>query len=148
MSPGLDAESKSTAEGFLNETSGVLALNEYKQAMDSYGKAQKSGKKDAILASVEKFKAIINEYPTTKYGDLSHGKIGDAYTMLADKEVNYYYDALEYFNYLPKKYATLVPSDNQVEGAINYCLRQIQVIQDYMKSKNIPLRQTQEGGNE
>lgn len=146
--PGLDAESKSTAEGFLNETSGVLALNEYKQAMDSYGEAQKSGKKDAILASVEKFKAIINEYPTTKYGDLSHGKIGDAYTMLADKEVNYYYDALEYFNYLPKKYATLVPSDNQVEGAINYCLRQIQVIQDYMKSKNIPLRQTQEGGNE
>lgn len=146
--PGLSEASKSTAQGFLNETLGVLALNEYKQAMEALRQAQNAAVKDDILAAIELFKAIAKEYPTTKFGDLSNGKIGDAYTLLADKEEHYYHDALEYFNFLPKKYATIEPADQQVGDAINYCFRQVRIIQEYIKSRNILPRQAPEGGNE
>ncbi|MDE0085709.1 MAG: hypothetical protein OXU23_08375 [Candidatus Poribacteria bacterium] len=147
--PGLSAESKNTAEGFLNETESFLAHNEYKYAIASLGKAQRAAKKSDIEAAIDLFKAITKAYSETKYGDLSYGKLGEAYTMLANKEENYYPYALYYFQFLPKKYATDSPADSQVDDAINYCILKANEIQAYMKSKNIePFQGEPEDGNE
>ena len=78
----------------------------------------------------------------TKYGDLSYGKLGEAYTILAGNEENYFADALYYFQILPKKYATRPPPDSQVEDVINYCIQKASEIKSYMRSQNIPERQT------
>ena len=147
--PGLSAESKNTAEGFLNETESFLAHNEYKYAITSLGRAQRASKKSDIEEAIGLFRAITKDYSETKYGDLSYGKLGEAYTMLANKEENYYPYALYYFRFLPKKYATDRPDDSQVEDAINYCILKANEIQAYMNSKNIePLQGEPEDGNE
>ena len=146
--PGLSSESKNTAQSFINETASFLAHNEYKYATTSLGKAQKAAKKSDIEAAIELFKGITKAYSTTKYGDLSYGKLGEAYTILADKEENYYAEALYYFNFLPKKYPTTKPPDPQVEEAINYCILKASEIQAYMRANNIPERQSPpEDGN-
>lgn len=147
-SPGLSDDAKRMARGFVSETEGYLALNEYKHADTTIEAAQKSGKKTEIEGAIDLFKAVIKAYPNTKWADLSHGQLGDAYTMLADKEEHYYADALYYFRYLPyRKYATVEPPDPQVKKALVYCTRQAQKVSDYMKSKNIPPRKEPEGGN-
>jgi len=146
-SPGLSSESKNTAQAFLNETASFLAHNEYKYANSSLGQAQKAGKKEDIEAAIKLFKSIAEDYSNTKYGDLSYGKLGEAYTMLANNEENYYADALYYFNVLPKKYATSKPSNPQVEEVINYCVLKASQIKEYMIAQNIPERQVSEDDN-
>ena len=136
--PGLSTESKNTAQGFLNETASFLAHNEYKYAISSLREAQRADKKPEIEAAIDLFKAITEEYSTTKYGDLSSLQLGEAYTMLANKEENYYAQALYYYQVLPKKYAIVEPADPQVKEAINRCIRKASEIQEYMRSKNIP----------
>lgn len=143
-SPGLSSESKNTAQTFLNETASFLAHNEYKYANSSLGQAQKAGKKEDIEAAIKLFKSIADDYSNTKYGDLSYGKLGEAYTILANDEENYYADALHYFNVLPKKYATSKPADPQVEEVINYCVLKASEIKAYMSARNIPERQVSE----
>ncbi|MCE2400396.1 tetratricopeptide repeat protein [Candidatus Poribacteria bacterium] len=146
--PGLSAESKNTAQGFLNETASFLAHNEYKYAISSLGRAQRASKKSDIEAAIELFRAITKAYSTTKYGDLSYGKLGEAYTILANKEENYYAQALYYFQVLPKKYAVINPPDPQVQDAINYCILKANEIKAYMQANNIqPLQQAPEEGN-
>ena len=145
--PGLSQESKNTAQTFRNETASFLAHNEYKYANSSLGQAQKAGKKADIEAAIKLFKSIAKEYEKTKYGDLSYGKLGEAYTILANKEENYYADALYYFNFLPKKYATKPPSDSQVEQVIDYCVRKASEIKTYMRSRNIPERKVPQDNN-
>ena len=147
--PGLSAESKNTAESFLNETESSLAHNEYTYAHALLGKAQRAAKKSDIETAIELFKAITKNYSTTKYGDLSYGELGKAYTMLANKEENYFAHALYYFQLLPKKYATIEPTDSQVKDAINYCIGKMNEIQVYMRDKNIqPLKEAPEDENE
>ena len=146
-SPGLSSESKNTARTFLNETASFLAHNEYKYANSSLGQAQRAGKKEDIEAAIKLFKTITEDYSNTKYGDLSFGKLGEAYTILANNEENYYADALHYFNVLPKKYATSKPADPQVEEVINYCVLKASEIKAYMKARNIPERQVSEDDN-
>ena len=145
--PGISDESKSSAQGYINETASILAHNEYKFANTELGKAQRSGKKVEIEEAIKLFKAIAKDYATTKYGDLSYGKLGEAYTMLANNEENYYADALFYFQVLPKKYALQPPEDGQVEDAINYSILKANEIKAYMKSRNIPERQVSEDDN-
>ena len=145
--PGLSEESKSTARTFLNDTASVLAHNEYKFANKALGQAQQAGKKADIEAAIKLFKSITEDYANTKYGDLSYGKLGEAFTILANKEENYYADALYYFNFLPKKYATKKPADPRVEEAINYCVLKASEIKAYMKAQNIPERQVPEDAN-
>ncbi len=139
--PGLSSDSKNTAQTFLNETASFLAHNEYKFANTALGQAQRAGKKADIEDTIKLFKAISENYSNTKYGDLSYGKLGEAYTILANDEENYYADALYYFNVLPKKYATIKPNDPQVEEVINYCIIKASEIKNYMKARNIPERQ-------
>ena len=136
--PGLSPESKNTAESFIVETASYLAHNEYKVAISTLGDAQKAAKKSDIESAIDLFKGIAKNYPETKYGDLSYGKIGEAYTMIANKEESYFAHALYYFQVLPKKYARLKPNDPQVEDAINYCLLKSSDIQAYMNANNIP----------
>ena len=147
-SPGLSDNAKSTAQGFIDETEESLALNDYKEAKAALSDARQKAKKSEIEAAIEAFKAITVDYPNTKWSDLSYGLLGDAYTILADKEEKYYADALYYFRYLPyTKYKTTVPADPQVEKATNYCTQQAQKVSDYMKLKNIPPRQESAGDN-
>ena len=140
-SSGISPESKSSAETYINETASILAHNEYKFADTSLSDAQTSGKKVDIEEAIKLFKTITKDYSTTKYGDLSYGKLGEAYTMLAGNEENYYADALYYFQVLPKKYTLKPPPDTQVEDVINYCIQKASEIKVYMRSKNIPERQ-------
>ena len=139
--PGISSESKNSAQTYINETAGILANNEYKRANTSLTDAQRSGKKVDIEAAIKLFKEIASNYSTTKYGDLSYGKLGEAYTILANNEENYYADAYYYFQVLPKKYALKEPPDTQVKEAINYCIQKSSQIKDYMKLRNIPERQ-------
>ena len=141
-SPGISDESKNSAQTYLNETAGILAHNEYKFADTSLSDAQRSGKKTDIEEAIKLFKTITKDYSMTKYGDLSYGKLGEAYTILAGNEENYFADALYYFQILPKKYATKPPIDSQVEDVINYCIQKASEIKSYMRSQNIPERQT------
>ncbi len=140
-SPGLSAESKGTAQSFRDETASFLAHNEYKHADNSLKKAQRAAKKSDIEAAIELFKSITNDYPRTKYGDLAYGRLGEAYTMLADKEEKYYADAYYYFRVLPKKYNVINPHDPQVKDAMEYGNRKAAEILAYMKANNIPERQ-------
>ncbi len=147
--PGLSAESKNTAQSFLNETETSLAHNEYKYAHTLLSNAQRSAKKPDIERAIELFKAIAENYSATKYGDLSYGELGKAYTILAGKEENYFAHALYYFQVLPKKYATKPPADSQVKDAIEYCIGKVSEIQPYMREKNIqPLKEAPEAENE
>ncbi len=140
-SPGLSAESKGTAQSFRSETASYLAFGEYTHAENSLKKAQRSLKKSDIEAAIELFKAIARDYPTTKYGDLAYGSLGQLYTMLADKEESYFADAHYYFRVLPKKYNEIQPSDPKVRDAIEYCNRKATEILEYMKANDIPERQ-------
>lgn len=137
-SPGLSAESKSKAETFRIDTLSYLAHNEYEHARKSLGAAQRSGKKSDLEAVIKLFKAVVKDYPDTKYGDLSYGRLGDAYTMLANKEEVYYPDALYYFKFLPNKYATKEATDTQVKDAIEYCIRKRNQVREYMIEEEIP----------
>ena len=146
-SPGLSDESKGVARGFRDDTASFLAHNEYQQADDALRKAGRAGKKSDIEAAIDMFKSIAKDYHTTKYGDLAYGKLGDAYTMLADKEEHYFADALYYYRFLPIKYNVESPGDAQVKDAIDYCSREAAEVQAYMKAKNIPERQAPPGDN-
>lgn len=146
-SPGLSAESKGTAQSFRDETASFLAHGEYKHADNSLKKAQRAAKTSDIEAAIELFKTIIKDYPKTKYGDLAYGKLGEAYTMLADKEESRFADAYFYFRFLPKKYSTIQPSDPQVRDALEYCNRKATEIFAYMKANNIPERPEPESDN-
>ena len=146
-SPGLSEKSKNDAEGFLGDTESYLAHNEYEHARKTLGRAQRSGKKSEIEAVIELFKAIVKEYPDTKYGDLSYVRLGDAYTILANKEEKYYPDALYYFKRLPKKYELREATDIQVKDGINYSITKSIDIEEYMQDQNIQPRQESEGDN-
>ncbi len=147
--PGLSPDSKNTAQSFLTETETSLALNEYDYAHKLLGKAQRAGKKSDVERAIELFKAITKNYAATKFGDLSYGELGKAYTILAGEEENYFAHALYYFQVLPKKYATVPPTDTQVKDAIEYCIDKVNEIQPYMQDKNIqPLKEAPENGNE
>ncbi len=139
-SAGISTESKNSAQTYINETASILAHNEYKFADTSLTDAQRSGKKTDIEAAIKLFKTIAKDYATTKYGDLSYGKLGEAYTILANNEENYYADALYYFEVLPKKYALKSPADAQVGDVIDYCIQKASDIKLYMRSRNIPER--------
>ena len=145
--PGISSDSKNSAQTYINETAGILANNEYKRANTALTAAQRSGKKTDIEAAIKLFKTIAADYSTTKYGDLSYGKLGEAYTILANNEENYYADAYYYFQRLPKKYRLVEPPDAQVKEAINYCIQKSTEIKAYMKLRNIPERQAPEEDN-
>ncbi len=146
-SPGLSEASKGIARGFRDDTASVLAHDEYQNAVKALQKAGKAGKKSDIEAAIEMFKSIAKVYHTTKYGDMAYGKLGDAYTMLAEKEEHYFADALYYYRFLPKKYNVESPGDAQVKDAIDYCSREAAEVFAYMKAKNIPQRQEPTGDN-
>lgn len=147
--PGLSDESKNMARGFLNETESFLALNEYKHADTTLSNALRAAKKSDIEEAIGLFKAIAKNYADTKYGDLSYGQLGKAYTILANKEENYFAHALYYFQVLPKKYATVNPSDTAVQEIIHYCITKASEIRDYMNANNIqPLQEAPEDESE
>ena len=147
--PGISNDSKRTAMGYLTDTANALAYYEYDTAaaqLTSAKLARGEGQKEAVLAAIAAFETIIETYPTTKYADLGYGQIGDAYMVLADTEETYYNEALHYFNQLWEKYEIEPPLDTKVQGALKYAISQIQMIQTYMKSQNIPTREI--GGGE
>ena len=147
--PGISNDSKRTAQSYLDDTANALAYYEYDVAATHLTEAKLArgeGQKEAILAVVAEFQKIIDAYPTTKYADLGYGQIGDAYMVLANTEETYYNEALHYFNLLWAKYETEPPVDTKVQGALTYAISQIQMIQTYMKSQNIPLRDITGGG--
>ena len=91
--PGIDASSKNTASGYLVETETALASSFYIQSDSNFAKAKVTrgdAQRPAIEKVIAEFNEIINAYPNTKFGDLSHVQIGEAYMILADQDDNYY----------------------------------------------------------
>ena len=149
--PGIGADSKSTAQGYLNDTANALAYYEYDQANKllnqgklARGDAQKTQIEEAIAA----FQQIIEAYPTSTYADLGLVQIGEGYMVLADSDDVYFNDALEYFNRLWAKYETTPPTDSKVNNALTYAQSQVQVILSYMQANNLEIREgvTRGGG--
>ena len=151
--PGIGAESKSTAQGYLNDTANALAYYEYdvaNQMLTEAKLAQGDAQKTKIEATVAAFEKIIEAYPTSKYADLGLVQIGEAYMVLAEDDDMYYNDALEHFNELWGKYEVNKPADAKVNNALTYAQGQVQVILAYMKSENLEIREGADrtGGNE
>ena len=151
--PGIGAESKSTAQGYLNDTANALAYYEYdvaNQMLTEAKLAQGDAQKTKIEATVAAFEKIIEAYPTSKYADLGLVQIGEAYMVLAEDDDAYYNDALEHFNELWGKYEVNKPADAKVNNALTYAQGQVQVILAYMKSENLEIREGADrtGGNE
>ena len=151
--PGIGAESKSTAQGYLNDTANALAYYEYdvaNQMLTEAKLAQGDAQKTKIEATVAAFDKIIEAYPTSKYADLGLVQIGEAYMVLAEDDDAYYNDALEHFNELWGKYEVNKPADAKVNNALTYAQGQVQVILAYMKSENLEIREGADrtGGNE
>ena len=142
--PGISNDSKVTARGYLTDTASALAYYEYDTATAQFDAAKVTqnadDKKTAIEAVIAEFDKIIAAYPMTKYADLALVQIGEAYMVLADKDDAYYNNALDYFNRLWAKYETTPPVDTKVAQALDYAIRQIQGIQNYMKSENIQIQ--------
>ena len=147
--PGIGTESKSTAQGYLNDTANALAFYEYEHATDTLNEAKLARgeeQKTAIEASIGEYQKIIEAYPTTKYADLGLVQIGEAYMVLADSDDAHFNDALDYFNRLWAKYETTPPVDIKVNQALTYAISQIQTIQSYMRANNLEIRGTTVGG--
>ena len=145
--PGIGAESKSTGQGYLNDTANALAYYEYDVANQLLNEAKLANgdeQKTQVEASVAGFKNIIEAYPTSKYADLGLVQIGEAYMVLADSDDAYFNDALEHFNRLWAKYEVTPPADPKVNSALSYAQNQVQVILSYMRANNLEIR---EGAN-
>jgi tetratricopeptide (TPR) repeat protein len=146
---GIGAESKSTAQGYLNDTANALAFYEYEQAttMLNEAKLAKGDEKNpSIEAAIAEYQKIVDAYPGTKYADLGLVQIGEAYMVLADSDDAYFNDALDFFNRLWAKYETTPPVDIKVNQALTYAISQIQTIQSYMRANNLEIRGTVVGG--
>lgn len=142
--PGIGTESKSTAQGYLNDTANALAYYEYDVADKMLNEAKLASgdeQKTKIEATVAGFKKIIEAYPTSKYADLGLVQIGEAYMVLAEDDDKYFNDALEHFNRLWAKYEVNPPSDPKVNSALSYAQNQVQVILSYMRANNLEIRE-------
>ncbi|MDE0399414.1 MAG: tetratricopeptide repeat protein [Candidatus Poribacteria bacterium] len=142
--PGIGAESKSTAQGYLNDTANALAYYEYDVANQMLNEAkltQGDEQKTKVEATVAAFKKIIEAYPTSKYADLGLVQIGEAYMVLAEDDDAYFNDALEHFNRLWAKYEVNKPADTKVNSALTYAQNQVQVILSYMRANNLEIRE-------
>ena len=142
--PGIGAESKSTAQGYLNDTANALAYYEYDVADKMLNEAKLASgdeQKTKIEATVAGFKKIIEAYPTSKYADLGLVQIGEAYMVLAEDDDKYFNDALEHFNRLWAKYEVNPPADPKVNSALSYAQNQVQVILSYMRANNLEIRE-------
>ena len=140
---GIGNESKSTAQGYLNDTANALAFYEYEVATDMLNEAKLSRdetQKTSIEGSIAEYQKIIESYPTSKYADLALVQIGEAYMVLADGDDVYFNDALDYFNRLWAKYEATPPLDTKVNQALTYAISQIQTIQSYMRANNLEIR--------
>ena len=151
--PGIGAESKSTGQGYLNDTANALAYYEYdvaNQLLNEAKLARGDEQKTQIEATVAAFKKIIEAYPTSKYADLGLVQIGEAYMVLADGDDAYFNDALEHFNRLWAKYEVIPPADPKVNSALSYAQNQVQVILSYMRANNLEIREgaDRSGGGE
>ena len=147
--PGIDQESKSSATGYLAETEAELARFFYIQSDSNFDKAKLTrgdAQKPALEKVIAEFNDIINHYPNTKFGDLSHVQIGEAYMVLADQDDNYYNDAIDWFDKLWKKYEAEPPTSTQVNRAVTRAQQQIASITSYMEAEGIP-RRTGSGGS-
>ena len=147
--PGIGAESKSTAQGYLNDTANALAFYEYEHATDLLNEsklAKGDAQKPAVEAAIAEYMKIIEAYPGTKYADLGLVQIGEAYMVLADSDDAYFNDALDYFNRLWAKYETTPPVDTKVNQALTYAISQVQTIISYMQSNNLEIRGGTPGG--
>ncbi len=147
--PDINAESKEQAEVFLRDTKRALSADVYIQATTNFDLARvvhEDQQKEAVEKAIIGFKDIIKTYPTTKYADLSFVQIGEAYMMLATQNDEYYNDALDFFDAFWSKYATVPPSDTQVNKALRYAQSQIATITEYMRAQNIPRRTGGGGG--
>ena len=147
--PGIGAESKSTAQGYLNDTANALAFYEYEHATDLLNEsklAKGDEQKPAVEAAIAEYMKIIEAYPGTKYADLGLVQIGEAYMVLADSDDAYFNDALDYFNRLWAKYETTPPVDTKVNQALTYAISQVQTIISYMQSNNLEIRGGTPGG--
>ena len=141
--PGIGGESKSTAQGYLNDTANALAFYEYEVATDLLNEsklARGDEQKPAVEAAIAEYQKIIEAYPGTKYADLGLVQIGEAYMVLADSDDAYFNDALDYFNRLWAKYETTPPVDTKVNQALTYAISQVQTIISYMQSNNLEIR--------
>ena len=147
--PGIGAESKSTAQGYLNDTANALTFYEYERATSMLNEAKLAKgdeQKPAIEASIAEYQKIIETYPGTKYADLGLVQIGEAYMVLADSDDAYFNDALDYFNRLWAKYETTPPVDTKVNQALTYAISQVQTIISYMQANNLEIRGGAVGG--
>ncbi len=147
--PGIGAESKSTAQGYLNDTANALAFYEYEVATNLLNEAKLAkgeDQKPAVEAAIAEYMKIIESYPGTKYADLGLVQIGEAYMVLADSDDAYFNDALDYFNRLWAKYETTPPIDPKVNQALTYAISQVQTIISYMQSNNLEIRGGTPGG--
>ena len=141
--PGIGTESKSTAQGYLNDTANALAYYEYdvaNQMLTEAKLAKGEEQKTLIESTIEAFKKILEAYPTSKYADLGLVQIGEAYMVLADGDDSYFNDALEYFDRLWTKYEVNKPADSKVNNALSYAQSQVQVILSYMRANNLEIR--------
>ena len=142
--PGIGGESKSTAQGYLNDTANALAYYEYdvaNQMLNEAKLARGDEQKTKVEATVAAFKKIIEAYPTSKYADLGLVQIGEAYMVLAEDDDAYFNDALEHFNRLWEKYEVNKPADVKVNNALTYAQNQVQVILSYMRANNLEIRE-------
>ena len=148
--PGIGAESKSTAQGYLNDTANALAFYEYEVATTLLNESKLASgdeQKPAVEAAIAEYQKIIEAYPGSKYADLGLVQIGEAYMVLADSDDAYFNDALDYFNRLWAKYETTPPVDTKVNQALTYAISQVQTIISYMQANNLEIRGgTVEGG--
>ena len=147
--PGIGAESKSTAQGYLNDTANALAFYEYERATDMLNAsklARGDEQKPAVEAAIAEYQKIIEAYPGTKYADLGLVQIGEAFMVLADSDDAYFNDALDYFNRLWAKYETTPPVDPKVNQALTYAISQVQTILSYMQANNLEIRGGAAGG--
>ena len=147
--PGIGGESKSTAQGYLNDTANALAFYEYEVATDMLNEsklARGDEQKPAVEAAIAEYQKIIEAYPGTKYADLGLVQIGEAYMVLADSDDAYFNDALDYFNRLWAKYETTPPVDTKVNQALTYAISQVQTIISYMQANNLEIRGGAVGG--
>lgn len=139
--PGISAESKAQANDFVRLTSAALAADVYIAAHDNLDKAKLAAKnvRNAALEKViVEFQDIIKTYPNTKYADLAHVQIGEAYIVLADSDNKYYNLAVDSFDRLWGKYGEQDPADPQVAQALDYAQSQINSILNFMQAENIP----------
>ena len=142
--PGIGTDSKSTAQGYLNDTANALAYYEYDVANQKLNQAKLASdeeQKTEIEATIVAFNKIIEMYPTSKYADLGLVQIGEAYMVLANDDDAYFNDALEYFNRLWEKYEVTPPTDPKVSDALRYAQGKFQEILSYMRANNLEIRE-------